>query len=191
MIIAVMDEDGQSQIYSTNRDINAMQSSWRAGVPTISMQKHFYDGSGKLERLRLNVLLPGVAPQRVRNLQLFASFKYLLTEKLNIEMAGMSHIDLDTPNGVAKARVSGNLEFDQASPILIDSITRTLFVKNPLNSEDYANIGLPGILEHYFDRSGKSQLAFLTNILDCFWQKNCDTTTSGWCSRLAPNTRPR
>ena len=71
-------------------------------------------------------------------------------------MAGMSHIDLDTPNGVAKARVSGNLEFDQASPILIDSITRTLFVKNPLNSEDYANIGLPGILEHYFDRSGKS-----------------------------------
>ena len=132
-----------------------MQSSWRAGVPTISMQKHFYDGSGKLERLRLNILLPGVAPQRVRNLQLFASFKYLLTEKLNIEMAGMSHIDLDTPNGVAKARVSGNLEFDQASPILIDSITRTLFVKNPLNSEDYANIGLPGILEHYFDRSGK------------------------------------
>ena len=92
----------------------------------------------------------------MRNLQLFASFKYLLTEKLNIEMAGMSHIDLDTPNGVAKARVSGNLEFDQASPILIDSITRTLFVKNPLNSEDYANIGLPGILEHYFDRSGKS-----------------------------------
>jgi len=91
----------------------------------------------------------------VRNLQLFASFKYLLTEKLNIEMAGMSHIDLDTPNGVAKARVSGNLEFDQASPILIDSITRTLFVKNPLNSEDYANIGLPGILEHYFDRSEK------------------------------------
>ena len=112
MILAVMDDDGQSQIYSTNRDINAMQSSWSAGVPTISMQKHFYEESGKLQRLRLNVIMPGVMPQRVRNLQLFSSFKYLLTEKLNIEMAGMMHVDLDTPNGVAKARVSGYLEFD-------------------------------------------------------------------------------
>jgi len=71
------------------------------------MQKHFYDGSGKLERLRLNVIMPGVQPDRVRNLQLFASFKYLLTEKLNIDMAGMMHVDLDTPNGVATARVDG------------------------------------------------------------------------------------
>lgn len=62
-------------------------------------------------------------------------------------MAGMMHLDLDTPNGVAKARVDGQLKFNQAAPILIDSITRTLFVKNPINSDDYANIGLPGILE--------------------------------------------
>jgi len=93
------------------------------------------------------VLLPGVEPARVRNLQFYASFKYLLTEKLNIDMAGMMHLDLDTPNGVAKARVDGQLKFNQAAPILIDSITRTLFVKNPINSDDYANIGLPGILE--------------------------------------------
>ena len=76
------------------------------------MQKHFYDGSGKLERLRMNVILPGIEPTRVRNLQLYASFKYLLTEKLNIDMAGMMHLDLDTPNGVAKARVDGQLKFD-------------------------------------------------------------------------------
>ena len=120
------------------------------------MQQHFYDGSGKLERLRLDVILPGIEPVRVRNLQLYASFKYLLTEKLNIDMAGMMHLDLDTPNGVAKARVDGQLRFDQASPILIDSITRDIFIKNPINSDDYANIGLPGIVEHYFARSGKS-----------------------------------
>lgn len=70
-------------------------------------------------------------------------------------MAGMMTVDLDTPNGVAKARVDGELQFDQAAPILIDSITRTLFSKNPINSDDYANIGLPGILEHYFARSDK------------------------------------
>ena len=68
LILAVMDEDGMSQIYSTNLDINAMQNSWTAGVPTISMQKYLYQGSGKLERLHLNVLLPGIEPHRVRHL---------------------------------------------------------------------------------------------------------------------------
>ena len=85
------------------------------------------NGSGKLESIRLNIIMPGVMPANVRNLQLFANFQYLLTDKLNIDMAGMMHIDLDTPNGVAKARVDGQLKFDQASPILIDSITRTIF----------------------------------------------------------------
>ena len=40
-------------------------------------------------------------------MQLFASFNYLLTDKLNVDMAGMMTVDLDTPNGVAKARVDG------------------------------------------------------------------------------------
>lgn len=155
LIVAVMDADGVSQVYSTIKEINVMQNSWKAGVPTISMQKTLLDGSGKLESLRLNVEMPGVEPSKVRNLQLFGNFQYLLTEKLNIDMAGMMHIDLDTPNGVAKARVDGMLNFDQASPILIDSITRTLFNENPINTSAYANIGLPGILEHYFARSGK------------------------------------
>lgn len=132
-----------------------MQASWRAGVPFITMQKYQIDGSGKLERLRLNIDLPGIEPQKVRNLQLLASFKYYLTEKLHVDMAGIMHIDLETPNGVAKARIDGDLKFDQAAPILIDSITRSIFNKNPLNSEDYANLGLPGILEHYFARSEK------------------------------------
>ncbi len=70
-------------------------------------------------------------------------------------MAGMMHVDLDTPNGAAFARVDGQLLFDQAAPILIDSITRTLFNKNPIDADDYNSMGLPGILEHYFARSEK------------------------------------
>ena len=37
LIIAVMDDDGQSQIYSTQQEINEMQNSWQAGVPIISI----------------------------------------------------------------------------------------------------------------------------------------------------------
>ena len=75
------------------------------------MQKTFLDGSGKLEMIRLNLLMPGVKPAQVRNLQVFANFQYLLSDKLNIDMAGMMHLDLDTPNGVAIARVDGQLNF--------------------------------------------------------------------------------
>ena len=56
--------------------------------------------------------MPGIEPAKVRNIQLFANFQYLLTEKLHIDMAGMMHLDIDTPNGVAKARVDGQLKFD-------------------------------------------------------------------------------
>ena len=89
-------------------------------------------------------------------------------------MAGMMHIDLDTPNGVAKARVDGQLKFDQAAPILIDSITRVLFQEKPINSESYANIGLPGIIEHYFARSGKNALSFLTLLFVLIEKLNFD-----------------
>lgn len=74
LIIAVMDEDGFSQVYSSIVEINAMQNSWTAGVPTISMQKFLLDGSGKMEQLRLKIDMPGVEPSKVRNLQVFANF---------------------------------------------------------------------------------------------------------------------
>ena len=43
---------------------------------------------------------------------------------------------------------------------MIDSITRTLFNKNPIDADDYNSMGLPGILEHYFARSEKLKFAY-------------------------------
>jgi hypothetical protein len=65
------------------------------------------------------------------------------------------HINLDTPNGMAKAIVYGDLEFDQAAPILIDSIARDLYFENPLDVEMYEKHGLNGILEFYEARNDK------------------------------------
>lgn len=73
LILAVMDEDGVSQVYSTIREINEMQNSWSAGVPTIAMSK-YHGSDNKLNKLRLSVQMPGVKPQKVRNLQLFGNF---------------------------------------------------------------------------------------------------------------------
>ena len=54
-------------------------------------------------------------------------------------MVGLLHVDLDTPHGTYLSRVDGNLNFDQAAPILIDSIPRTLYNVDPLNAESYQN----------------------------------------------------
>ena len=103
----------------------------------------------------MNIDIPGVKPSSVRNLQVFAAFDYYLSEKLQIEMEGMVHINLDTPNGMAKAIVYGDLEFEQRAPILIDSIARDLYKDNPLDVKMYEKHGLNGIQEFYEARNDK------------------------------------
>ena len=140
-----MDEDGQSGVYSTVLEINQLQESWPGGVPFITMQRKKNHKDNKLTSLRLNIDIPGIKPSTVRNLQVFAAFDYYLSEKLQIEMEGMMHINLDTPNGMAKAIIYGDLEFDQRAPILIDSIARDLYKDNPLDIKLYEKYGLNGI----------------------------------------------
>ena len=65
------------------------------------------------------------------------------------------HINLDTPNGMSKAIVHGDLEFEQAAPILIDSITRDLYRDNPLDFTMFQKYGLSGIHEFYEARNDK------------------------------------
>ena len=91
---------------------------------------------------------------------MFASFDYLLEEKLKIEMKGIMHVNLDTPNGMSKGFIQGDLLFDQDAPILIDSIKRTLYDSNPLELENYENLGMLGILHEYNSRSGKFQICY-------------------------------
>jgi len=52
----------------------------------------------------------------------FASFDYQLDSILNIDMIGMMHVNLDTPNGAGRIMVDGQLNFMQDEPILIDSV---------------------------------------------------------------------
>ena len=75
------------------------------------------------------------------------------TERLSL--AGLLHVNLDTPNGVAKATVYGDLDFEQAAPILIDSIPRTLYKDSPLDTDMFEKHGLNGILDFYEARNDK------------------------------------
>jgi hypothetical protein len=58
-------------------------------------------------------------------------------------MIGISHINVDVPNGAAKTIVDGFLMFDQDEPILLDSIKRTLFNSDPISGPLYQKHSLP------------------------------------------------
>ena len=85
---------------------------WLGGVPMISMRRAYNNQDGKIDQFRFQIDLPGVDPQSVRNIQVLASFEYLLNQKLQIEMVGLAHFNIDTPNGAAKTIVDGVLRFD-------------------------------------------------------------------------------
>ena len=155
LLIAVMDAEGRSGVYSTIEAIGQLHEPWQYGVPFISMQRKTNHEINKLDSLKLSIDIPGMNPATVRNLQVFANFDYLLSEKLQIEMSGLLHVNLDTPNGVAKAIVYGDLEFEQAAPILIDSIRRDLYLDSPLSTEMFEKHGLVGMLEFYEARNDK------------------------------------
>lgn len=56
--------------------------------------------------------MTGVNPQTVRNIQVFSSFNYNLDSMLQIQMIGMMHVNIDTPNGASMTYVNGMLNFN-------------------------------------------------------------------------------
>jgi len=62
---------------------------------------------------------------------------------------------------MAKGLISGDLNFEQDKPILIDSIKRTLYNENPLDFEVYEKQGLGGILSNYYSRSERLKFDYI------------------------------
>lgn len=83
IVIAVLDSQGNSGIYSSSKEINDMEAdAWLGGVPFISIRRFYNNKDRKIEKFRMTIDLPGVDPQTVRNIQILTSFEYLLTQKL-------------------------------------------------------------------------------------------------------------
>ena len=112
LIVSVLDDEGRSGIFSTNLGINNLQNHWYGGVPVITLDTVVDVNDLKLKRMDLVIDLIGVKPSKIRNIQVLGSFDYMLQDMLKIEMKGMMHVDLDTPNGLSKAFTQGELLFD-------------------------------------------------------------------------------
>jgi hypothetical protein len=86
--------------------------SWPGGMPFMTMRRYFNGVSGKMDSLRLNIELMGLDPSQVRNIQVFGVFDYHLKQKLKIEMQGLMHLNVDTPNGASRVVAAGSLTLE-------------------------------------------------------------------------------
>lgn len=117
-------------------------------MPTITVateKNHFTD---KMTNLRIEIDMAGVNPNQVTRLQLISTFKYKLRDILNLDMVGMLHAIVETPEGAGQINLIGDLTFAQEEPILIDNVRRVLFDSDPILS-DYSTLGLNQIVENY------------------------------------------
>ena len=70
-----------------------------------------------------------------------------------MKLVGMLHLSVDTPLGASKIMSDGSLELRQNKPVLIDSITRSLYDIDPLTDTTYEQFSIEEILENYNHRN--------------------------------------
>lgn len=112
----------------------------------IKVKKVDSDAEGKMDSMNVYIEFRG-NPKDIRNVQVIGTFDYYLKKRLLIEMIGMMHISIDTPDGASTIFTDGELKLKQSAPVTIDSLKRTLYDINPL--DDYNSHTMLEILELY------------------------------------------
>jgi len=67
-------------------------------------------------------------------------------------------VDIDAPNGISKALITGDLNLNQEEPTLIDSKKRTVYNHDLLDKVANKEITLQGMVEEY--QSHKEKLKY-------------------------------
>ena len=156
LILEVLYKNGQSKMFSTVKLINSLSMN-EVGVPLVKYTKYDTNANGLIDSMNIHIEFKS-KPSDVKNVKLISTFDYSLKKLLQIEMIGMLYLDIDTPNGASRIIADGELEMKQSSPVLIDSVKRTLYNTNPL--DDYQSFSLPDILEFYNNRKGNHLHSF-------------------------------
>jgi len=164
----MQDQYGQSSTFATDLSINSLQGTWQGGMPFVTYQKTLNPDSGKLKGLDIRIELNGVDPSGVRNLQVIAPVSYQLTQLLKVDMTGLLHVNVDTPNGASKVIVQGDLNLKQDGPMAFDSVKRDIYLQNPVDYELVKATGLQELMDLYYSRAGKSSFMthFVTETID-------------------------
>lgn len=86
---------------------------------------------------------------------MIAPVSYQLKQQLKIDMTGLLHLSIDTPNGASKVIVDGDLQFRQDSPIVFEKVQRLVYQENPISVSLLKKNSLTELIEKYYSRTGK------------------------------------
>ena len=123
-------------------------------MPYISMNKDDKNSDGKIDEYNMTLTFK-IDPSKVRRVDLLATFDYFVGYRLKMLMVGMIHVSIDTPSGASTIIVDGQIKLKQTRPVLIDSITRSLYNSDPIMDVNYTQFSLDQIIDKYQDRNGK------------------------------------
>jgi len=102
----------------------------------------------KIEKFNIQLAFKG-DPSKVRHVSLLGTFDYFVQTKIKMQLVGLMHVSVDTPLGASKILSDGHLELKQNKPVLIDSITRSLYDVDPLTDIKYEQFSMEEIIEAY------------------------------------------
>ena len=115
------------------------------------------NSDGKVDRFRILINFKN-KPSQLRKVRLLSVVDYRLRSKLKMQMQGMLDLQIDTPEGAARILSDGQIVLLQQKSALIDSITRTLYNKDPLADLNFEQYSVYDIVDKYNARNGKSNL---------------------------------
>ena len=124
-------------------------------MPTLKMSKTDSDNNGKIDEFRISMNFKQ-DPTKVRQIQVYSTFDYFVQTKIKMQLVGLVHLKVETPLGASKVVSDGILALQQNKPVLIDSITRSLYDQDPLLDSNFEQFSMEQILENYNHRTGKS-----------------------------------
>lgn len=67
-MLTALDDQGQTTIFSTMKNLNAKNGHLSGGVPTIKINREDNPNENKMKRLTLDISFSGVKPSSIRNL---------------------------------------------------------------------------------------------------------------------------
>lgn len=83
----------------------------------------------------------------VRNLQVLAPLSYILKDKLQVQMTGLLHVDVSTPNGAAQVIIDGDLTLHQDSPMPYETGKQLVHLQNPIALDLVSKSSLQDLIE--------------------------------------------
>jgi len=146
-----LESNGETYAYSTVSDLN---SEFANNVVSVSSSVLPVDNNGDGKYDNFEFLIQYFVPNSESTIssQLYLFFQYAFDNKAKFIMQDYIRIDLNNPNGIQKAYVTGNIELYQRGGLQSSALTRNIY-NISLFDNPTQNINALSLQQNHFQRN--------------------------------------